>query len=98
MPRKYRLQANHPVATAAGFRDWTGEDLEGPCADTFEAWTRWAELHLGFRVDTRPGRSRMIDGVPHFFPKKRIVGVHCIRVVEAPNPHGIGYMQGRGAA
>jgi hypothetical protein len=79
------LESNHPIASSAGFSSYDGKTHEIPS----ELYTDVEKLgalltrKVGIRMNLGPGHSRMIDGVPHFFPKKYTTGVHCIRVVRA---------------
>jgi hypothetical protein len=78
------LESNHPIATSAGFQRYNDKSYPHPECATWEDWCKWADRVLGFKVDRRPGTSRMIEGVPHFFPVRRKVGIHCIRAVVQP--------------
>ena len=78
-----RLESNHPIATARGFEPWDGKVYAVPEAtlSDIRKLGRWLCQQTGIRMDYRPGTSRFIDGVPHFFPRSYTSGVRCIRVV-----------------
>jgi hypothetical protein len=77
----YKLVANHPIASAAGFEDYDGKTFDVDAPLSWDEWCKVAERRLGFKVDRRPGTSRMIDGIPCFFPRPTRTGVHCVKIV-----------------
>lgn len=80
---RVKLESNHPIGTSEGFRPFDGKerDLHGGEYSDLKRLGALVSRWTGIQMDYQPGASRCINGVPHFFPKKRVVGVHCIRVV-----------------
>jgi hypothetical protein len=81
---KVKIEANHPIATSKGFEPWDGKEHEIDDFDMLDVARagKWLTGKVGIVFDYGAGRSRMIENVPHFFPKKRVVGVHCMRIVK----------------
>ena len=83
--RRVRIEANHPIATKDGFTDWDGKvhilPDELAYRPTIQEIGKWLTKHVGITFSYELGASRMIDGTPHFFPKRPTIGVHCMRLV-----------------
>jgi hypothetical protein len=80
---KVRIESAHPIS--GGYREWAVYDAPFQRLLDVVAIGKWLTRKEGITFDYRPGTSRLIDGVPYFFPKRYTIGVHAMRVVEVKN-------------
>jgi hypothetical protein len=77
---KIKLESTHPISNPRGWESWDGKEHE------VESYDLTTIGKLVARVAFKPwyaaGYSRIIDGVPHYFPRRYTTGVHCIRAVK----------------
>lgn len=80
---RIRLESNHPIATSKGFEPHDGKEheIDPMVIGDFLKLGAWVSRVTGIKMDHRPGTSRTIDGIPHFFPRRPTTGVHCVRVI-----------------
>lgn len=82
-----RIMTRHPIATSAGVIPWDDKvytvdpEIYQAGGERLGKWLNNAMGRLG-GFNFRPGYSRQIDGVWHYFPRRRGTGVHVAWVVE----------------
>lgn len=80
-----RIMTRHPIATFAGPIEWSEIRFDVDprmVAEGGERLGKWLNDVMGKigGFDFRPGRSREINGRWIYFPRRKVIGIHCVWV------------------